>query len=118
MVFRQKFHIGVDHETGLVHTLQVTSDNVSDVAEVINLLHGDEGYQDLANGPTCRPETLSPESLCCVPGKLAKLTKGDCEQALLLREAAHEPAGRRAKVEHVFCVIWPQITLFIVGITF
>ncbi|ANE56601.1 hypothetical protein AYM39_16405 [Methylomonas sp. DH-1] len=73
MVFRQKFHIGVDHETGLVHTLQITSGNVSDVAEVIDLLlHSDAGYQDLANGPKCRPETLSPAPLRGVPGKPAK----------------------------------------------
>ena len=36
------------------------------------------------------------------PGKLAKLTKEKCEHTQLLRQAAHELASRRAKVEYVF----------------
>jgi IS5 family transposase len=42
--FGSQFHIGVDSETGLVHTLKVTSGNVSDVAEAANLLHGEEQF--------------------------------------------------------------------------
>jgi len=107
--FGSKFHIGVDSETGLVHTLSVTSGNISDVAEAAALLHGEEqfvhgdaGYQGLDK----RPEMPSDNPPTCViamrPGKLAKLTKDDCEQAQLLRLAARELASRRAKVEHVF----------------
>lgn len=36
------------------------------------------------------------------PGKPAKLTKDDSEQAHFLYQAVHELASRRAKVEHVF----------------
>ncbi|WP_240348188.1 IS5 family transposase [Methylomonas sp. EFPC1] len=42
--FGSKFHIGVDRETGLVHTLKVTSGNVSDIAEAVSLLHGEEQF--------------------------------------------------------------------------
>ena len=105
--FGSKFHIGVDSETGLVHPLTVTAGNVSDVAEAANLLHGDEqfvhgdaGYQGLDK----RPEM--PTALVCViamhPGKLAKLTQDESQEAKVLREAARELASRRAKVEHVF----------------
>jgi IS5 family transposase len=107
--FGSKFHIGVDSETGLVHTLKVTSGNVSDIAEAASLLqgeeqfvHGDAGYQGLDN----RPEMPSENTPVCViamrPGKLAQLTQDDCEQAQLLSQAARELASRRAKVEHVF----------------
>jgi IS5 family transposase len=107
--FGSKFHIGVDHKTGLVHTLKVTSGHVSDIAEAANLLHGNEqfihgdaGYQGLdkrSDMPTENPPTCV---IAMRPGKLAKLTKDDCEQAQLLRKAAKELASRRAKVEHVF----------------
>ncbi len=107
--FGSKFHIGVDSETGLVHSLKVTSGNVSDVAEAASLLHGEEqfvhgdaGYQGLDK----RPEMPSDNPPDCViamrPGKLAKLTKDESEQAQRLRQAARELASRRAKVEHVF----------------
>ena len=107
--FGSKFHIGVDHKTGLVHTLKVTSGHVSDIAEAASLLHGaeqfvqgDAGYQGLEK----RPEMPTENPPVCViamrPGKLAKLTQGNGEHAQLLREAARELASRRAKVEHVF----------------
>jgi IS5 family transposase len=107
--FGSKFHIGVDHETGLVHTLKVTSGHVADITEATSLLHGEEqfiqgdaGYQGLDK----RPEFPTENAPVCVialrPGKLAKLTKGDCEHAQLLRKVASELARRRAKVEHVF----------------
>ncbi len=107
--FGSKLHIGVDHETGLVHTLKITSGHVSDIAEAAALLHGEEqfvhgdaGYQGLDK----RPEMPTENPPACViamrPGKLTKLTKGDCEAAQLLRRAARELARRRAKVEHVF----------------
>jgi IS5 family transposase len=42
--FGMKAHIGVDMESGLVHTVSATSGNVSDVTEAHALLHGDEKY--------------------------------------------------------------------------
>ena len=107
--FGSKFHIGVDHETGLVHTLKVTSGHVSDIAEAAALLHGEEqfvhgdaGYQGLDK----RPEMPSENPPTCViamrPGKLAKLTQDDSDEAQRMRKAARELASRRAKVEHVF----------------
>jgi len=42
--FGMKAHIGVDMESGLVHTVSATSGNVSDVTKAHALLHGDEKY--------------------------------------------------------------------------
>ena len=107
--FGSKFHIGVDSETGLVHTLKVTSGNVSDIAEAAHLLHGEEqfvhgdaGYQGLEKRPEMPAENPPTCVIAMRPGKLRQLTKDDSEQAQLLREAARELASRRAKVEHVF----------------
>ena len=38
--FGMKAHIGVDAESGLVHTVRGTSGHVSDIAEANSLLHG------------------------------------------------------------------------------
>ena len=40
--FGMKLHMGVDADTGLVHSLSTTSANVHDVTEAHRLLHGRE----------------------------------------------------------------------------
>ena len=40
--FGLKAHIGVDKESGLVHTLKTTAANVSDISQTPHLLHGQE----------------------------------------------------------------------------
>ncbi|MBN0856637.1 IS5 family transposase, partial [Pseudomonas aeruginosa] len=40
--FGAKAHIGVDDESGLVHSVVVTAANVADVTQVDKLLHGEE----------------------------------------------------------------------------
>ena len=57
--FGMKAHIGVDADSGLVHTVRGTSANVNDVVEANSLLHGKEvdGYGDAwlpRRGPTSR----------------------------------------------------------------
>ena len=37
-----KIHIGVDADTGLVHSMSATAANVHDITEAHNLLHGGE----------------------------------------------------------------------------
>ena len=53
--FGMKAHIGVDADSGLVHTVRGTAANVNDVVEANSLLHGQEsdafgdaGYQGKA----------------------------------------------------------------------
>lgn len=55
--FGYKAHVGVDRDTGLVHTLKVTAANVHDVTMTAELLtgeeetvHGDSGYLCAENG--------------------------------------------------------------------
>ena len=41
--FGMKVHIGVDSQTGVVHSMTTTSANVHDLTELPRLLHGGEG---------------------------------------------------------------------------
>ena len=61
--FGMKAHIGVDAESGLVHTVRGTSGNVNDVVKANALLHGEEtdafgdaGYQGAAKRPDATGE--------------------------------------------------------------
>ena len=101
--FGMKVHIGVDSETGLVHSMSTTAANVHDVTEARNLLHGgervvwcDAGIQGIHK----RGENLRPEidwQVAMRPGKRRKLEPGS-DEAL----AERLKASVRAKVEHPF----------------
>ena len=59
--FGMKAHIGVDAESGLVHTVRGTAANVNDVVEANSLLHGQEtdvfadaGYQGADKRPDAK----------------------------------------------------------------
>ena len=101
--FGMKAHIGVDSETGVVHSLTTTAANAHDVTEAHRLLHGgetqvwcDAGYQ----GVHKRDENLEREvewQVAMRPGKRRKL---DPESPEALAEKSK--ASVRAKVEHPF----------------
>ena len=101
--FGMKAHIGVDADTGIVHSMSTTAANAHDVTEAHNLLHGgetqvwcDAGYQ----GVHKREENLGREvewQVAMGPGKRRKL---DPESAEALAEK--HKASVRAKVEHPF----------------
>ena len=101
--FGMKAHIGVDSETGIVHSMTTTAANAHDITEAHNLLHGretavwgDAGYQGVGK----REENLGLEvewQVAMRPGKRRKL---EPESAAALAEKAK--ASVRAKVEHPF----------------
>jgi IS5 family transposase len=105
--FGMKAHIGVDADSGLVHTVIGTSGNVSDVSQAHALLHGDEvvaygdaGYQGVAK----RPENLETPVVwqtAMRPGKRRALPPED--EATEMQERLK--ASVRAKVEHPFHVV-------------
>ena len=78
--FGMKAHIGVDADSGLVHTVIGTSGNVADVTEGNSLLHGEEtdafgdaGYQ----GAHKRPDAarMSPGMWRCAQASAKSWTK-------------------------------------------
>ena len=101
--FGMKAHIGVDADTGIVHSLSTTAANAHDVTEAHNLLHGgetqvwcDAGYQ----GVHKREENLGREvewQVAMRPGKRRKLDPESAEAS-----AEKHKASVRAKVEHPF----------------
>ena len=112
MYFGMKAHIGVDADSGLVHTVRGTAGNVHDIVEANSLLHGaeqmvfaDAGYQGIDK----RADTKQGVSwhVAMRPGKRRALDKARPADALL--DAAEKlKAGVRAKVEHPFRVIKRQ----------
>ena len=110
--FGMKAHIGVDAESGLVHTVRGTAGNVNDVVEANTLLHGEEtdvfadaGYQGAHKRPDAREGVNW--HVAMRPGKRAALDKtGKLGQ--LIDEVERLKASVRAKVEHPFRVIKRQ----------
>ncbi|HFP9222557.1 TPA: IS5 family transposase [Raoultella planticola] len=106
--FGMKAHIGVDADSGLVHSVIGTAANVNDVTQGHALLHGEEavvfadaGYQGAAK----RPEATGVDwQVAMRPGKRRALDKHS-PWGGLLDKAEQLKASVRAKVEHPFRVI-------------
>lgn len=109
--FGMKAHIGVDAQSGLVHTVVGTAANVNDVTQAGALLHGQEkaafgdaGYR----GVDKRPEAQGPTWFVAMqPGKRKALDTTK-KWARLVVKAEQLKAGVRAKVEHPFRVVKQQ----------
>ena len=111
--FGMKAHIGVDADSGLVHTVVGTAANVNDVTQASALVHGketdvfaDAGYQGVAK----REEVQGIEAnwhVAMRPGKRRALDK-DSPMGAMLEQLEHVKARIRAKVEHPFRVIKRQ----------
>ncbi len=108
LYFGMKAHVGVDAESGLVHTVVATAANVNDVTQAGALLHGQEtvafgdaGYR----GVHKREEAHGPKwHVAMQPGKRRQLDPRRM-WARLLEKAEQLKASIRAKVEHPFHVI-------------
>ena len=111
--FGYKAHIGVDTDTGLIHTLETTAGNVSDVSMTPKLLtgeeeevHGDAGYI----GVEKREDSITRNKygkkikyrICRRPSTLKKLSRSGQYKA---RKVEHRKSSVRCKVEHVFGVV-------------
>ena len=106
--FGMKLHIGVDAETGIVHSLSAISAKVQDVTEAHRLLYGgeqqvwgDAGYIGVQKrGVQKREENLGLDvdwRVAMKPGKRRHLVRGGLEEW-----AERRKASVRAKVEHPF----------------
>jgi len=111
--FGMKAHIGVDADSGLVHTVIGTAANVNDVTQAAGLVHGQEsdvfadaGYQ----GVSKREETQGIKThwhVAMRAGKRRALDKAT-PMGALMDQLEHVKASIRAKVEHPFRVIKRQ----------
>ena len=110
--FGMKCHIGVDAESGLVHTVRGTAGSVNDVVEANSLLHGhetdafaDAGYQGVAKRPDAKPGVNW--HIAMRPGKRRALDGND-QIDQLTEQVERIKASIRAKVEHPFRVLKRQ----------
>jgi IS5 family transposase len=111
--FGMKAHIGVDAESGLVHSLLGTAANVADVTQVDTLLHGDEnvvcaeaGYA----GVEKRSEHEGRQVIWQIAARRSTYQKWGKRSVLYKTKHKIEKAKAqvRAKVEHPFRVIKHQ----------
>ena len=111
--FGYKAHIGVDEESGLVHTVKATPANEHDITIMSELLHGEEerAYGDSGYiGANKRPEAIKKNKngkkikylINRRPSSIKKLSKSGQYAA---KKKEHQKSSVRCKVEHVFAVI-------------
>jgi IS5 family transposase len=109
--FGMKAHIGVDAQSGLVHSLAGTAANVSDISQSPVLLHGEEkeAYGDAAyRGVEKREEVATRFAgvqwhVAAKRGQIKALPEGRVKELTLRLEKLK--AQVRARVEHPFHII-------------
>ena len=111
--FGMKAHIGVDDESGLVHSVVGTAANVADITQVDKLLHGEENMVGADAGYTGvekRPEHEGREVIWQIAARRSTYKKLSKRSALYKAKRKIEKAKAqvRAKVEHPFRVIKRQ----------
>ena len=115
--FGYKAHIGVDKDSGLVHTVKATAANVHDVSETSKLLtgeeeavYGDSGYLGAGKREDAVVRNKSGHKIKYKinrrPSQVKKLSKSGQYAA---KKAEHAKSSVRAKVEHVFGVVKKQL---------
>jgi len=118
--FGMKAHIGVDADSGLVHTLVTTAGNISDISQTHALLHGEEAAVHLDAGYTgiaAREEILQAQAegriaenltwhVAAKRGWLKAMADGPVKASLQALETAK--ARIRSWVEHPFHVVKNQ----------
>lgn len=107
--FGMKAHIGVDADSGLVHTVTSTAANVADVTQAEHLLHGKEELMHGDAGFTGVERRIKRKLKYSIAEKRSKqkqLPEGPAQAAW--RELERRKAQVRAKVEHPFRVIKRQ----------
>ena len=110
--FGLKAHIGVDRDSGLVHTVVTTAANVSDVTQMRALLHGkektvfaDAGYTGADKRKELKGKRID-WHIAERRHKVKALPEGELKDVTLWLE--HLRAKVRARVEHPFRVIKQQ----------
>jgi IS5 family transposase len=109
--FGMKAHVGVDAESGLVHSVIGTAANVHDINAAEALLHGQEtdvyadaGYQGIEK--RCKANAVR-WHVAMRPGRRRQLDLND-RLGAIFDQIERLKAGIRAKVEHPFRVLKQQ----------
>jgi IS5 family transposase len=103
--FGMKMHIGVDSQTGLVHSAVVTAANVHDKHPLPDLLHGNERrvYGDSAY--SSQKDLIASKAPHAKDFTNARVRNRLGEVDEVERSKNRNKSRIRARVEHVFCVV-------------
>jgi len=107
--FGAKAHIGVDEESGLMHSTTTTAANVADITETVNLLHGEEEavFADAGYTGAEKREELKDHQvkwyIAAKRGQVAALPEGEVKD--LTQRIERIKAQVRSRVEHVFHIL-------------
>jgi transposase, IS5 family len=109
--FGMKAHIGVDAQSGLIHSVTGTAANVADIAQTHTLLHGQEkqAYADAGYlGVEKREEIVAGHAdiawqVAAKRGKIKAMAEGVAKETA--RQVERLKAQVRARVEHPFHVL-------------
>jgi len=110
--FGMKAHIGVDADSGLVHTVTTTAANAHDITQAVALLHGqeevvfaDSGYRGVHKREEVQAQHPEVDwHIAMMPGQRKAMDKSKPVNALK-EQLEKVKASIRAKVEHPFHVI-------------
>ena len=105
--------MGVDKESGLVHTVKVTAANEHDVTVTSELLTGDEeevygdsGYLGAEKRPEALKKDKAGKSVHYKINRRPNQSKNNSARSQAqIKRREHEKSSVRAKVEHVFAVV-------------
>ena len=114
--FGYKVHIGVDKDSGLAHTVEVTGANVHDVTMVPKLLtgmeetvYGDSGYLGAEKREDAVIKNLAGKKIKYKTNRKPSQSKNKSVRSQAqIKRREHEKSSVRAKVEHVFGVVKGQ----------
>ena len=110
--FGMKAHIGVDVDSGLVHTVTTTAANVADVTQVEELLHGKEETVHADAGYIGAEKRVQPVKrkrewhIAAKRGSVKAIVDGELKR--VTEELETVKARMRARVEHPFRVVKRQ----------
>ena len=115
--FGYKAHIGVDKESGLVHTVKVTAANEHDVTVTSELLtgeeeevYGDSGYLGAEKRPEALKKNKAGKSVHYKINRRPSQSKNKSARSQAqIKRHEHEKSSVRAKGEHVFAVVKLQL---------
>lgn len=114
--FGYKAHIGVDKDSGLAHTVEVTGANTHDVTMVPRLLtgeeetvYGDSGYLGAEKREDAVTRNKSGKRIKYKTNRRpSQSKKRSVRSQAQIKRREHEKSSVRAKVEHVFGVVKGQ----------
>lgn len=115
--FGYKGHIGVDKDSGLVHTVVVTSAKEHDVTVTSQLLHGEEetdngysGYLGAEKRADAMIRNKKNRKIRYKINRRPSQSKNNSTRSIAqIKRREHEKSSVRAKIEHVFAIVKGQL---------